>query len=182
MTAPSPALEQLQYPIGKFSYSGLFSAEQRAKCIEDIAATPKNLRAAVSGLSAEQLETPYREGGWSVRQVTHHVPESHMNAYIRFKLALTEDSPTIKPYREDAWAKTADVAKTPVESSLALMEPLHERWVNLLRSMTAADFQRKLTHPEKGLIDLDFMLGLYSWHGKHHVAHITSLKQRKGWK
>lgn len=182
MTAPGQAISELQYPIGKFSYAGPLTAAQREQCIADIAATPKNLRDAVRGFSAEQIETPYREGGWTVRQVLHHVPESHMNAFLRFKWALTEDQPTIKPYKEDAWAKTPDVNKTPVETSLALLEPLHERWVNLLKSLSAADFEKKLNHPENGPMTLDKMLALYAWHGKHHTAHITSLKKRKGWK
>jgi len=182
MTAPSPALAELQYPIGKFSFAGPLTAEQRKQCIEDIAATPKNLRAAIGGLTPEQIETPYRDGGWTIRQVLHHVPESHMNAYLRFKWALTEDAPAIKAYKENEWAKTPDVSKTPVETSLALLDALHERWVNLLRSLSPADFDRTLNHPENGVMTLDKLLALYSWHGKHHAAHITSLKKRKGWK
>jgi len=182
MTAPAPSISELQYPIGKFNYAGPLTAAQRAQCIDDIAATPKNLRAAAAGLSPEQIETPYRDGGWSIRQVLHHVPESHMNAFLRFKWALTEDQPNIKAYKEAEWAKTPDVAKTPVETSLTLLDALHERWVNLLRSMSPADFDRKLNHPENGPMTLDKMLALYSWHGKHHAAHITGLKQRKGWK
>ena len=171
-----------RYPVGKFSYDAPYSPEQRKQLIQQISDTPANLRAAVKGMSAEQLDAPYREGGWSVRQVLHHVPDSHMNAFIRLKLALTEDEPTIKPYAEDRWAKLADVPETPVETSLTLLESLHQRWVILLKSLTEADWQRKLKHPEAGLMSLDKLLGLYAWHGRHHVAHITSLKERMDWK
>jgi hypothetical protein len=139
------------------------------------------MRAAVAGLTPERFDTPYRPGGWSVRQVVHHVPDSHMNAYVRFKLALTENEPTIKPYEEAAWAELADSASTPVDVSLTLLETLHDRWVRLLRSMTEADFARKFRHPQLGVVPLDKNLALYAWHGKHHVAHITSLRQRMGW-
>jgi uncharacterized damage-inducible protein DinB len=181
MTAPTPALAELQYPVGRYSYAGLFTTEQRKQLIDDIAALPKNLRAAVANLKPEQIETPYRDGGWTVRQVAHHIAESHMNAYLRFKWALTEENPTIKTYKEDLWAKTPDVAKTPIEVSLTLLDALHERWVNLLRSLTGADYERNLHHPELGDLPLDRMVGLYAWHSKHHVAHITGLRKRKGW-
>jgi hypothetical protein len=176
------ATEDLRYPVGKFSFEGELTAEQRQKCIEDIAATPKKLRAAVQALSAAQLDTPYRPEGWTVRQVVHHVPDSHMNAFTRFKLALTEDEPTIKPYNEAEWAKLADVPGTPVETSLALMDSLHERWVILLKSLTPADLKRKFRHPDMGLVTLERSLAMYAWHGRHHVAHITSLRDRMGWK
>ena len=182
MTAPARAVADPRYPVGKFSYGGTLTPAQRAQAIKDIAATPKNFRAAIKGLSKKQLDTPYRDGGWSVKQVVHHVPESHMNAYIRFKLALTEDTPTIKPYKEDEWSKTADVNKTPVETSLGLLESLHQRWVILLKSLSPADFERKVNHPENGIMSLDKVLALYAWHGKHHAAHITNLKKKKGWK
>jgi DinB superfamily len=139
------------------------------------------LRAATAGLNEEQLNTPYRDGGWTVRQVIHHVPESHMNAYIRFKLALTESEPTIKPYDETAWAETADVRDTPLEVSLALLDNLHKRWVVLLKSMSEADFLKEFRHPELGVVPLEKNLALYAWHGKHHTAHITSLRERKLW-
>jgi uncharacterized damage-inducible protein DinB len=139
------------------------------------------LRAAIAGLNEDQLNTPYREGGWTVRQVIHHVPESHMNAYIRFKLALTESEPTIKPYDETAWAETADVRDTPIEASLALLDNLHKRWVVLLKSMSDADFAKQFRHPELGVVPLEKNLALYAWHGKHHTAHITSLRERKQW-
>jgi uncharacterized damage-inducible protein DinB len=140
------------------------------------------MRNAVAGLDARQLETPYREGGWTVRQVVHHVPDSHMNAYIRFRLALTENEPTIKPYDEAAWAGLADVRETPIEVSLALLENLHQRLVNLLQSLSDADFAKQFRHPELGAMPLDKNLALYAWHGKHHVAHITSLRERMQWR
>jgi hypothetical protein len=140
------------------------------------------LRAAVAGLKDEQVDTPYRDGGWTVRQVIHHVPESHMNAYIRFKLALTETQPAVKAYDEAAWAETADVRETPIEVSLALLENLHKRWVVLLKSMSDADFAKQFQHPDLGLVPLEKNLALYAWHGKHHVAHITSLRERKQWR
>jgi hypothetical protein len=140
------------------------------------------LRAAIAGLNDEQLNTPYRDGGWTVRQVIHHVPESHMNAYIRFKLALTEHEPTIKPYDEAAWAETADVRDTPLEVSLVLLENLHKRWVLLLNSMSDADFLKQFHHPEIGVVPLEKNLALYAWHGKHHTAHITTLRERMQWR
>lgn len=169
-----------RYPIGKWPKDP-FTPEHRKQWIDDVAAAPARLRAAVEGLSAQQLDTPYRDGGWTVRQVVHHVPESHMNAYIRFKLALTEDVPTIKPYAEDLWAKLEDVPRTPIEVSLALLDNLHERWVILLNSLSDQDFARKFRHPELGELTLGLNLGLYAWHGKHHVAHITTLRDRMGW-
>src|SRR6266536_2335013 len=162
-----------RYPIGKFAYDGPPTEQQRNKFIDDIEQTPAHLRVAVQGLSPQQIETPYREGGWTVRQVVHHVPESHMNAYIRFKLALTEDNPTIKPYAEDAWAKLADVKRTPIETSLGLLDALHQRWVTLLELLKPDDFTRPLVHPEAGPLTLDYLLQMYAWHGKHHVAHVT---------
>jgi len=169
------------FPIGRFAYDGPPSQDQRQKFIEDIEQAPAALRAAVAGLSPEQVETPYREGGWTVRQVVHHVPESHMNAYIRFKLALTEDEPTIKPYEQQLWAELGDVHSTPIEVSLALMDPLHDRWVRLLRWMKADDWKRNFRHPELGVVTLEKNLALYAWHGRHHVAHITELRTQRGW-
>jgi len=171
----------LRYPIGPFKRPTSLSAPERRAAIDDIASAPAKLRAAVHGLNESQLETPYRPDGWTVRQVVHHVPESHLNAYTRFKLALTEDNPTIKPYDEDAWAKTADVRSTPIETSLVLLESLHDRWVRLLESVSAAEFDRTLNHPENGVMSLHQMLALYQWHGKHHVAHITRLRERNDW-
>ena len=149
--------------------------------IEQIAAAPAKMREAVAGLTREQLETPYRDGGWTLRQVVHHVPDSHLNSYVRFKLALTEESPTIRPYDEARWAELPDSVDTPPETSMQLLESLHDRWVRLLRSMSADDFQRTLNHPENGLMTLDAMVALYAWHGRHHVAHITSTRARNGW-
>jgi uncharacterized damage-inducible protein DinB len=170
-----------RYPIGKFSYDGPPDQSQRHKFIEDIERAPAALRAAVKGLSPQQIETPYRDGGWTVRQVVHHVPESHMNAYVRFKLALTEDAPTIKPYMEDRWAKLGDVQSTPLEVSLTLLDSLHSRWVRLLRSLEPSDWKRVFNHPELGTMPLEKNLALYSWHGRHHVGHITELRKKMGW-
>ncbi len=174
-------MSDLQYPIGKFEWTGESSEEKRRGCIAAIEEAPAKFRAAVKGLTAKQLDTPYRPGGWTVRQLVHHLPDSHMNAYVRFKLALTEDKPTIKPYEQELWANLADTKTTPIETSLALLESLHERWAALLRSLTAADFARTFLHAEMGEVSLDKTLGLYAWHGAHHTAHITSLRQRMGW-
>ena len=173
--------DDLRYPIGPLKTAEHLDETARREAIAAIAATPTQLRAAVLGLTEEQLDTPYRPGGWTVRQVVHHVPDSHMNAYVRFKLALTEDVPPIKPYAEALWAELPDTRLTPPEVSLSLLDHLHERWVNILRNMTPEDFDRKLQHPEKGLLTLDAMLSLYSWHGRHHVAHVTGLRDRMGW-
>ena len=170
----------LRYPIGPFEFNGGITAGQRRLLIEQIEEAPARLRAAVEDLSPEQMNTPYRPGGWTVRQVVHHVPDSHLNSYIRFKLALTEEEPTIKPYDEARWAELAD-SQAPPEVSLALLEFLHRRWVPLLRSLTPADFARTFRHPELGLMTLEKTLALYAWHGRHHVAHITSLRERMGW-
>jgi len=170
----------LRYPIGKFSFPQSITADQRRKWIADIGEAPARMRAAVAGLSAAQLDTPYRDGGWTVRQVVHHVPDSHMNAYVRFKLALTENEPVIKPYEEAEWAKLADSAG-PIEGSLNMLESLHERWVRLLESMDENAWQRTFRHPALGVVRLEQNLALYAWHGKHHVAHITALRERMGW-
>jgi uncharacterized damage-inducible protein DinB len=174
-------MDDLRYPIGKFSYDGHLSEDQKRAFLDDIAQTPKYLRAAVQGLSEAQLDTPYRQGGWTVRQVVHHVPDSHLNSYVRFKLALTEDEPTIKPYAEDRWAQLADTQATPVEVSLTLLESLHDRWVRLLRSLTQDEWNRTFRHPEAGAMNLEKTLALYAWHGRHHVAHVTALRKREGW-
>lgn len=175
-------MEDLRFPIGKFDRSRVPNTpEERKKLIETLAEAPERLQQAVTGLNGKQLDTPYREGGWTVRQVIHHLADSDLNAYVRFKLALTEDNPTIKPFAEAAWADLADSRVTPVDVSLALLENLHARWVVLLRSMKAEDWERKLTHPEAGVMSLDKMLGLYAWHGVHHEAHITGLRQRNQW-
>jgi len=175
------AMPDLRYPIGKFKWEGHTTEEQRRQQIDEIAAAPVRLRDAVKDLSEQQLDTPYRPGGWTVRQVVHHVPDSHMNAHVRFKLALTEENPTIKPYAEGRWAELLDARTAPIETSLALLELLHHRWVMLLRSLSAADWARSFQHPELGPMTLEKNLALYAWHGKHHVAHITSLRDRSGW-
>ena len=176
-----PVAADLRFPIGKAEMQDKLSPAQRREMIDQIAHAPAKLREALAGLSAQQIETPYREGGWTMRQVAHHLPESHMNAYIRFKLALTEEDPTIKPYDENAWAELPENFISMPETSVTLLEALHTRWVNLLRSMADADFSRTLQHPERGRLSLDQMLSLYAWHGRHHVAHITTLRQRMGW-
>src|SRR5258706_10385472 len=175
-------MPDLQYPIGPFTFPGSTTAQERAIWIQEIARAPRDLRAAASGLSGEQLDTPYRPGGWTVRQVAHHIPDSHLNSYVRFKLALTENEPTIRPYDEALWAKLQDSRDTPVEVSLSLLEALHHRWDVLLRSLQPEDFARRLRHPESGTMTLDDMVGHYAWHGRHHVAHITALRAREGWK
>jgi uncharacterized damage-inducible protein DinB len=170
-----------RYPVGKYQPPPEVTPAKRTEAIREIAATPEKIRAAVNGLNDAQLETPYRDGGWTLRQVVHHVADSHMNAYIRWRLALTETEPTIKPYEEAAWAKLEDAAHAPVEVSLKLLAPLHERWVGLLRSVKDHEFSRTFRHPEHGVRTLDWMLFLYAWHGKHHTAHITELRKQKGW-
>lgn len=174
-------MSDLSYPIGKFTFDGPVSGKQREQYIAEIEQAPAKLRAAVEGLSAKQLDTPYRPGGWTVRQVVHHVPDSHLNSYLRFKLALTEEEPTIKPYREDRWAELEEARSAPIEISLALLEGLHKRWVLALRGIQNSEWKRTFRHPEMGLMSLERNLALYAWHGKHHVAHITSLRERMGW-
>jgi len=172
----------LRYPIGRFKFEESITEEQRRRFIDQIEGTPAELRSAVQGLSPEQLDTPYRPGGWTVRQVVHHLPDSHLNSYTRFKLALTEDEPTIKPYHEDRWAELEDSRNAPIEMSLMLLEALHRRWVLLLRSLSPPEFARTFKHPELGVVSLDKNISLYAWHGRHHVAHITSLRERMGWR
>ncbi len=174
--------KDLRYPIGKLDRKApVPTAEERGQLIQQIAEAPARMREAVKGLSQQQLDTPYRPGGWTVRQVVHHVPDSHMNGYIRFKLALTEDVPTIKPYNEAAWAELADTRNTPIEVSLALLDNVHLRWVEVLRSIKDAEWKREFHHPEHGTLSLGSYLQDYAWHGRHHVAHITSLRKRMGW-
>lgn len=173
--------DDLRFPIGKFTSPSSITDALRRQWIEEIADTPAQLRAAVEGLSVAQLDTPYRPEGWTLRQVVHHVPDSHLNSYTRFKLALTEDQPTIKPYMEGHWAELADTRLTPIGVSLDLLDSLHQRWVILLRSLTPAELSCTFVHPESGLQTLDKTIALYSWHGRHHVAHITSLRERMGW-
>ena len=174
-------MNDLRYPIGEFQAPPGYDPAVRAAFIRQIEETPARLREAVNGLSESQLDHPYREGGWTVRQVVHHLPDSHMNSYIRFKLAVTEDEPTIKPYDQARWAQCDDATTLPVEVSLALLESLHRRWVVFLRSLSPAQLVRTFRHPELGVISLDQNLALYAWHGRHHVAHITTLRDRMGW-
>jgi hypothetical protein len=170
-----------RYPIGRFQRPTSIDTETLHAAIQAIAETPARLRAAVEGLTAEQLNTPYRDGGWTVRQVVHHVPESHLNAYTRCKLALTESHPLIKPYDEHAWAQTSDVETTPIGISVLMLEALHARWVLLLRGLQSDQWARTFRHPESGDWRVDQLATLYAWHGAHHVAHINALRQRSGW-
>lgn len=173
--------EALRYPVGRFRAVSDLTPEQRAEWIERIASAPRRLREAVRGLDEEQLDTPYRDGGWTVRQVVHHLADSHMNGYVRMKLGLTEEEPTVKTYDQDRWAELDDARAGPVEDSLALLEALHRRWSALLRGLSREAFQRTVRHPEWASPTLDDFLQLYAWHGTHHTAHIQGLRDRKGW-
>ncbi len=170
-----------RYPIGRFTYSGLMTPELQGACRKELLLAPSQLRVAVAGLNEEQLDTPYRDGGWTVRQVVHHVPDSHLNAYVRMKLTLTEEKPTIRPYDEKKWAETPDVFNTAVEISLTLLESVHQRWMELWNALTDEDYRKVFIHPDHGERTLDWMLALYAWHGRHHTAHITTLRERMGW-
>ena len=175
-------MDDPRYPIGQFIYQGRQTPEGRLDCIARIAALPANIRKAVGGLSEAQLDTPYRDGGWTVRQVVHHLPDSHLNAYTRFRLALTEPTPTIRPYLEHRWAELPDARGAPIEISLSLLEALHRRWVLLLRNLGPADWELRYLHPEHGREwPLDEVLAMYAWHGDHHTAHITRLRARMDW-
>lgn len=171
----------LRYPTGEFRAPGAPNAASREQAIAAIADTPARLRAAVRNLDEDQLDTAYRPGGWTLRQVVHHVPDSHLNAYVRTKLALTESEPVIKPYDEAAWAALVDTSTVPVDVSLDLLDALHRRWVALLGACREQDFQRAYVHPESGRHTLDYLVALYAWHGPHHVAHITTTRARLGW-
>jgi uncharacterized damage-inducible protein DinB len=171
---------ELRYPIGRFNAAEAATPKARAANVETLRLAPGKLHAAVNGLTNAQLDTPYREGGWTVRQVVHHLADSHANAYIRVKLALTEDWPTVKTYDEAAWAKLAD-SREPIEGSLAIYDALHGRWVALLDSLDEEDFQKGFNHPAMGRQTLEQSLALYAWHARHHTAHITSLRARQGW-
>ena len=173
-------LEDLRYPIGRFTQPLSSDQTTRSGQIETLRLLPERLHAAIRELTNVQLDTPYREGGWTVRQLVHHFADSHANAYVRYKLALTEDWPTIKPYDEAAWARLAD-SRLPIDGSLAMIAAMHERWVALLESMSDADFQRGYNHPENGRQDLAMVLALYAWHSRHHTAHITNLRSRQNW-
>jgi uncharacterized damage-inducible protein DinB len=176
-------MDDPRYPIGKFNVTPAdpISQQQIESAIDDIAALPAQLRAVVSALSAEQLDTPYRDGGWTVRQTVHHIADSHMNSFIRFRLALTEDKPTIKPYNEKDWAELVDARTADAELSLSLTEALHSRWIVMLRAMSSDDFHRVFVHPDYGERRLNWSTLLYAWHGKHHLAHIARLCDRMGW-
>jgi uncharacterized damage-inducible protein DinB len=169
------------YPIGSYMPKSALTPAERSAAIDQIEDAPKRLREAVGGLSGGQLDTAYRPGGWTVRQVAHHLPDSHMNAYVRLKLALTENEPTVKPYEEALWAELPDSRETPVEVSLSLLEFLHLRWDRLLRALQPADFARTVRHPVNGLMSVDNIVDHYAWHGRHHVAQITALREREGW-
>jgi len=169
-----------RFPIGKFRRAEANTSDHRA-AIATLAALPENLRSAVYGLTAAQLDTPYREGGWTVRQLVHHVADSHMNAYIRIRLALTEDWPTVKTYDEKLWANLSDASTAPIDFSLELLDALHARWALLLRSLTEEQWQRGYTHPENGRQTVAEAIALYDWHCRHHVAHIVELRKRMGW-
>ncbi len=172
----------LQYPIGKFVEEPEVTREKRQKWIEEITGAPGALREAVARLTPDQLDTTYRPGGWTVRQVVHHLADSHAHVYIRYRLALTESEPTIKGYDAAAWAELFDARTAPVEPSLTLFEALHQRWMLLLRDMKPGDFSRAFRRPDSQVVTLDRALQTYAWHGRHHVAHITSLRERMGWK
>lgn len=171
--------EDLRYPIGQFVYDEAAEKKNRHRAITAIGELPARLRLAIAGLSTRQMKTAYRPGGWTLNQLVHHVADSHMNSFIRFKLALTEDAPTIKTYHENLWAELPDANNEAPELSLKIIDALHERWFLLLKSLKNDDFQKKLTHPEHGLIDLRYLVALYEWHGKHHTAHITKLRERE---
>jgi hypothetical protein len=180
MTTPTEGPD-LRYPIGRLVRQSSLTDAARAGAIATIAETPAKLRAAVSGLADAQLDTPYRPGGWTVRQLVHHLADSHMHANIRTRLTVTEDNPPVKPYAEAVWAELPDAKTMPVEPSLEILDGLHARWVSLFRSLKPDQFARTMFHPEHGALTLDGLLAIYSWHGPHHVAHVTALRQRNGW-
>jgi hypothetical protein len=176
-----PTLEELQYPIGRFDWTGQTTQGNRSEWLQIIAQTPSSLRAAIAGLTPEQLDVPYRDGGWTIRQVVHHYADDHLNSYIRFKLALTEDAPLIKGYSESLWAELPDARSGPVEPSLQFLSALHERWVTGFKSLQETDWQRTFVLPSRGPVSVHRLAALYAWHGLHHVAHITRLRERSGW-
>lgn len=173
--------EDLKYPIGNFNPPQEITPDKRNGFIQTIQELPGKFRDAIAGLNDEQLRTPYRPGGWTVSQVVHHVADSHINSFCRFKLGLSEETPTIKPYDEAAWAEMDDASDAPVELSLNIIDGVHARWAMLLKSMSDTDFERKINHPERGEMTLNDLLALYGWHSKHHTAHITALRDRNGW-
>lgn len=174
-------LNEIRYPVGDFVVDPAITAEKRERWLQQLADGPANLRAALAGLSEKQISSRYREGGWTLRQVVHHLADAHVNGFARFKLALTEDNPPIKTYEETLWAETADGRDAPVELSLKLLEALHERWVFLLGSLAEGEFGRTFSHPQRGVLSIDAALQLYAWHCVHHTAHITGLRERSGW-
>jgi len=171
----------LRYPVGRFAPPAAYTPELREQYLTELAAAPGALRASVAGLIPAQLVTPYREGGWTVAQVVHHLPDSHINAYVRMKLAVTEDRPTIKTYDENLWAELPDATAGGIADSLELFEVLHRRLVAFLASLTPEQFERPFLHPERGPMTVDRNVATYAWHGRHHVAHITGLRERMGW-
>jgi uncharacterized damage-inducible protein DinB len=173
--------EDLRFPIGKFDPKIKVTPEMRREFIQAIEELPVKIRKAVDGLDDEQIDARYRPEGWTVRQLVHHVADSHMNSFCRFKLGLTENTPTIKPYDEALWAEMADSKNAPIDISLNLIDAVHARWTILLKSMRDEDFARKINHPERGAMNLSSTLALYDWHGKHHTAHITNLRKRNSW-
>jgi len=181
MSTPTSAEPDLRYPIGKLTRKPSMTSDERRGAVDAIASAPAELRSAVTGLSDEQLDTPYRPGGWTVRQLVHHVADSHMNAYTRFRLAFTEDNPTIKPYDEAKWAELEDARTLPIDVSLRLLDAVHERLIILLRATAEEQYKRTLTHPENGPMTVDALLSVYAWHGRHHTAHVTALKERQNW-
>ncbi len=174
-------LDELRYPTGKWEKLVDVDASGRARMIERVAGVPAALKVAVAGLNDEQLDTPYRQEGWSTRQIVHHLADSHMNAFIRFKLGMTEDNPTIRAYDERTWATTVDARLAPVGLSLSIIEGVHARWVRLLDSFDEAAFGRMIVHPESGPMSLGDLLQLYAWHGRHHTVQVTRLRERRGW-
>jgi hypothetical protein len=175
-------MTDLRYPIGRFQPSATFTAETRRRALDALAALPADLRAAVAGLDDRQLDTPYRDGGWTVRQLVHHVPDSHLNAYVRHRLCVTEENPGVRGYDQDAWVRTPEVAAGDVALPLSLLAALHARWTAFLTALPASAFARTFVHGETGRIwSLDESVEMYAWHGRHHVAHVTTLRARMGW-
>jgi uncharacterized damage-inducible protein DinB len=178
----TPELEKLRYPIGKFEFNSVAGNSEIKKWISDIEKLPPLLKKSLKGLDEKKLNTPYRQGGWTVKQVTHHLADSHINAYARIKLALTENQPTIKPYDETLWAELDDAKNLSIKVSLSLLDALHTRWVHTLKKLSDSDYERSVFHPgSKREMSIKFLIHLYSWHGKHHCAHITSLRKRNKW-
>lgn len=173
--------ENLRYPIGEFNSTQEINPEMRGKFIQTIENLPARLREEVKDLDETQLDTPYRQDGWTVRQLIHHVADSHINSFCRFKLGLSEDAPTIKPYDEASWAEMADSKNAQIDLSLFMIDGVHARWTMLLKSMSDADFKREINHPERGGMSLNSLLALYDWHSRHHTAHIAKLRERNNW-